>query len=802
MHDVLRKEVVYLKKKATDQSHRSQYAHSIRDPLVYSEVFPVAVGCPSLRFQPMATALIDELQKVDCFEIVCLDSAVYFRDRLKRNSFAKECALPMKCFRITHAHGNYLGNLHFYFHVPLETAIESPEVKRTLGKTVAGLPKYSTRAMRKAFYESVDLLQKAGAKGRGYSDMLYAIATGDQSAPETVVQKALRERLIALLLDVNGDSEIAADLRSFNGGPMVSKFDAFWGYAAAFVDNYKVAQDRRQAVGGNADLGYLPIATSMQNFIDSIVVTIPENERPSIHVPTVSWVALNMTPSDSTVLRTARYTGRLNIVFKLQQRSVRSPHPDAQYGSAIQKYSREWIVAIRDELRQHDLNVTMLSVDDKALIIVGEPGHALAPIARMRPTMGPAQASSTALDHDTLKKIKIVPSIILDIAIPESANGSFRKGQVLFQLRDNAFFSSTQVMHVASMMNYLLQCDRVDSVLLVQADGGADHNFSHVSVQAALIALAMILKLDILLCIRTVAGHSWCNPVERVMSIFNLALNGTSLARPVMDERNEAIMAKCTGLGDIRAQGESSSDFKDKVIASVDAVVTMLSMRFEKCELKGVSFQRIGRPEVDDIDHVLQKILSIDPSIDLKKLNKKGVSNCTGWHRYFEKHIKISLYALWFSKCTDLDCCPEIKMPADVFSRIASKGFPLPIPDRQNHGHYSPFAAVYGQPIDASHCPSLSLGAENAGNSQDYTAQKARDIIVCRTCRKPRVIYSRLAVQDKEMLEDLKLEINFSCGTTLIDTSSSLESVRAFVDKNSNAPVSTTRPVSCSSPIE
>ena len=67
-------------------------------------------------------------------------------------------------------------------------------------------------------------------------------------------------------------------------------------------------------------------------------------------------------------------------------------------------------------------------------------------------------------------------------------------------------------------------------------DGGADHNLSHVSVQAAALAMGLLLDLEMCVLIRTVAGHSWSNHVECVMCIFNLSMNGTSFARPAMGE--------------------------------------------------------------------------------------------------------------------------------------------------------------------------------------------------------------------------------------------------------------------------
>jgi len=106
-----------------------------------------------------------------------------------------------------------------------------------------------------------------------------------------------------------------------------------------------------------------------------------------VAVPGSQWDSLNLTPSDSTTMLAARYTGRLNVVFKLQKHSARSPHIDAHYGLALQKYGRDWFISINAQLANSGTRIDMFtSADDKALIIVGEPGHALAPVAHMRTT--------------------------------------------------------------------------------------------------------------------------------------------------------------------------------------------------------------------------------------------------------------------------------------------------------------------------------------------------------------------------------------------------------------------------------
>ena len=63
-------------------------------------------------------------------------------------------------------------------------------------------------------------------------------------------------------------------------------------------------------------------------------------------------------------------------------------------------------------------------------------------------------------------------------------------------------------------------------VLLLYSDGGPDHRVTYMSVKLALIALFIELNLDVLISFRTAPSNSWANPVERIMSIVNIGLQG------------------------------------------------------------------------------------------------------------------------------------------------------------------------------------------------------------------------------------------------------------------------------------
>ena len=51
------------------------------------------------------------------------------------------------------------------------------------------------------------------------------------------------------------------------------------------------------------------------------------------------------------------------------------------------------------------------------------------------------------------------------------------------------------------------------------------------SVKLSLIAVFLDLDLDMLVALRTAPSNSWANPVERIMSIVNIGLQGVGVMR-------------------------------------------------------------------------------------------------------------------------------------------------------------------------------------------------------------------------------------------------------------------------------
>ena len=93
-------------------------------------------------------------------------------------------------------------------------------------------------------------------------------------------------------------------------------------------------------------------------------------------------------------------------------------------------------------------------------------------------------------------------------------------------------------------------------ILFLYTDGGPDHRVTYLSVQLSLICVFQTLDLDFLCVARTAPHNSWRNPVERMMSILNIGLQGVGLMRKEMGQRTESELSKCNSEAQVRAATE------------------------------------------------------------------------------------------------------------------------------------------------------------------------------------------------------------------------------------------------------
>lgn len=210
------------------------------------------------------------------------------------------------------------------------------------------------------------------------------------------------------------------------------------------------------------------------------------------------------------------YSGRLKIKFMVQARQYRLSHVDTHYAAALFQYEKEFAICYRE-------HTTFVSLDDKHTIKVGEPGYLVAAVERGKEVIVGVKQKMVVSDHD-FTKFSLTPSVCVLIDIPETIDGSFYQGDMYIGLKENAFQPSSPIQHMTELNQILTSQSDDNPRLLVYTDGGPDHRLTYASVQISLISLFLERDLDFLCAVRTPPHNSWKNPVERIMSIINIAL--------------------------------------------------------------------------------------------------------------------------------------------------------------------------------------------------------------------------------------------------------------------------------------
>lgn len=121
---------------------------------------------------------------------------------------------------------------------------------------------------------------------------------------------------------------------------------------------------------------FMPVATSIPSLIKKTVDALEAEHHPKtleqagIEVPGPMWVSLQFCAKNSTSAKSLDYTGKLNLVHKVQQRTLRASSIDAHYVAAAYKYMRSWGLWLSDMLAEagSDQTVISASCDDKCKV--------------------------------------------------------------------------------------------------------------------------------------------------------------------------------------------------------------------------------------------------------------------------------------------------------------------------------------------------------------------------------------------------------------------------------------------------
>ena len=480
---------------------------------------------------------------------------------------------------------------------------------------------------------------------------------GNQYAAENETSEHQKD-LIELAIQ-SGDRSLLEDARKLNGRREEVAFAEFWRITNEFLNEAADAAHARRH--GEAGMGYLSNVISIRD-LHELVKNRMKDELEERYdedlVPSTSTLYLQFMPSANNRLTSLRFKSRFNVQMKVQRRLLHIDHIDAHYGNAIIKYLRSFAVRYRD-------HCCFFCADDKARVMIGPPGVYLQSGVRNKPQLAPAGIEMLALDHD-YDGTCIVPSVYLAHDIPEKVNGDWYKGQVSVALKDAVFQKSCPWRHIEELSRHLK--DTNSPIVLLLTDGGPDRNLKRATVIASHISLFLKHDLDMLVVARTIPHLSFRNPVERVMSVLNLALQNISLCREHLPDLEEQLKG-CNPMGAIRQKAKQYlggiQAFQEMLHKSLRKTIDVIGGRMQRLQWKEKDIKVYQASDWNDISAFISIFLELDEfpeafqeqcssgnSIDFTEFLKKG----SAMKEFLTNHVHQSPYILQIRKKAGCDC--------------------------------------------------------------------------------------------------------------------------------------------------
>lgn len=327
----------------------------------------------------------------------------------------------------------------------------------------------------------------------------------------------------------------------------------------------------------------MPVAISVNHLREIISRRLQDRfTDEEVPIPSSEWIRLQFWPRNPYTATALRYTGKYDVKYAVQCQQLRHEHPDSKYVAVILRYAKQFSVL-------HSESILMISVDDKAIVPVGDPQRPVSTGVRghNRSLVIGSASNLKALDHD-FHVAGVVPSVSFFPRIPGDARDSFFSGPVFVTLKDKVMQPSNALRHATELSKVIESnfSSQVPQILLLISDGGSDHRVTFLSVKVALIALFLKLDVDMLIAIRICPYQSWSNMAERVMSTLNLALQNVSLAREEMAPELEAKIRYKTTLTALREVIHDTSQLSAAYCDSMSPVIARLAERFNQMKLK------------------------------------------------------------------------------------------------------------------------------------------------------------------------------------------------------------------------
>ena len=338
----------------------------------------------------------------------------------------------------------------------------------------------------------------------------------------------------------------------------------------------------------------------------------------------------------------------------------------------------------------------------------------------------------------------------------------------------------------------------VPPVLGLYTDGGLDHNPTHSSVQLALITVFRKLNLDSLIAVCTAPGGSFINPVECIMSLLNLAMQGVALERKKVGDSVEKILQSCNSMSDIRAAAVKNKEVEEAYIDSIQPVLTLLCERFSRVKLKEEPMvARCTTASDEQLTELFAELHTIDPALMQDLTQKKTLEIKADLQAFLKTHAWLGHYVFQLRKCSGCSVWTPYRLPEEVLNDDGVLPWlPDPIWSSQEDTEYLPFNEEIEQETTESFRPPLReamLDEDRTSDAQHkdiLISAKVRTTVSCIACDKPRCVYSKYALTPSAIawVKTVAEEILYVCGSPL--------------STDPQAPWVVRRALMCESPVE
>ena len=296
------------------------------------------------------------------------------------------------------------------------------------------LPQFETRAAQNALVKQYSFIQSLSPSS---IRLLYERFTGHKCASVNNVSRELMDRIELVLSTENPQRIVDYGVGNRKNG---GAYNAFLSKVQAMMNDKTGAGRNRKGT-----TSYLSRVLSLRVLYEKAKGQCPDGEA----IPSKEWLRLQFVTQSKHSHQALNFTGVLKARYTMQRRNHRENNKDAPYAAWIRKTVRQFALLLQQVMKKYNAEhgtcyaVVYASEDDKAILVVGEPGMALNPGIRQRRHLTHDDDKNDAGDHDTSRKLGEVITVNVAVTMPRKISGSWYGGQAFHNVHNSAFDPSS-----------------------------------------------------------------------------------------------------------------------------------------------------------------------------------------------------------------------------------------------------------------------------------------------------------------------------------------------------------------------